>query len=223
MLAPHQMSAPAVFFGGAPVKVAFEKFASADGRRLRLEIEPGTFLVANAGAVLARVQDIVSTGAREFLKLDSGMTEILRGNPPTGFVRTGTIPNQQLSRGIAVDLDRRLADAFGDAPGLGLQLRGEVGPADGAALREVRRWGTEVAKVEVMLNNDAVSNLIRKSKTFQIPSVITTSRESGMQSMDSATRNAREMVDRLTLYMNKVRQAAITREIIEVVSGASAT
>jgi F-type H+-transporting ATPase subunit gamma len=41
-----------------------------------------------------------------------------------------------------------------------------------------------------------------------------------MQSMDSATRNAREMVDRLTLYMNKVRQAAITREIIEVVSGA---
>ena len=43
-----------------------------------------------------------------------------------------------------------------------------------------------------------------------------------MQSMDSATRNAKEMVDRLTLYMNKVRQAAITREIIEVVSGAQA-
>jgi F-type H+-transporting ATPase subunit gamma len=41
-----------------------------------------------------------------------------------------------------------------------------------------------------------------------------------MQSMDSATRNAKEMVERLTLYMNKVRQAAITREIIEVVSGA---
>lgn len=41
-----------------------------------------------------------------------------------------------------------------------------------------------------------------------------------MQSMDAATRNAKEMVDRLTLYMNKVRQAAITREIIEVVSGA---
>ncbi len=63
---------------GVPVKVAFEKFAAADGRKLRLEIEPGTFLVANAGAVLARVQDVVSTGARDFLKLDSGMTEILR-------------------------------------------------------------------------------------------------------------------------------------------------
>jgi len=39
--------------------------------------------------------------------------------------------------------------------------------------------------VEVMLNNDAVSNLIRKGRSFQIPSVIMTSREQGMQSMDS--------------------------------------
>ena len=43
-----------------------------------------------------------------------------------------------------------------------------------------------------------------------------------MTAMDSASRNAAEMIDQLTLYMNKVRQAAITREIIEVVSGAEA-
>jgi F-type H+-transporting ATPase subunit gamma len=43
-----------------------------------------------------------------------------------------------------------------------------------------------------------------------------------MTAMDSASRNASEMIDQLTLYMNKVRQAAITREIIEVVSGAEA-
>ena len=43
-----------------------------------------------------------------------------------------------------------------------------------------------------------------------------------MTSMDAATNNASEMIDRLTLYMNKVRQAAITKEIIEVVSGAGA-
>jgi F-type H+-transporting ATPase subunit gamma len=41
-----------------------------------------------------------------------------------------------------------------------------------------------------------------------------------MAAMDAASRNAGEMIDRLTLYMNKVRQAAITKEIIEVVSGA---
>jgi F-type H+-transporting ATPase subunit gamma len=41
-----------------------------------------------------------------------------------------------------------------------------------------------------------------------------------MAAMDAASKNASEMIDRLTLYMNKVRQAAITKEIIEVVSGA---
>ena len=43
-----------------------------------------------------------------------------------------------------------------------------------------------------------------------------------MTAMDAATKNSGEIIDTLTLYMNKVRQAAITREIIEVVSGASA-
>jgi F-type H+-transporting ATPase subunit gamma len=41
-----------------------------------------------------------------------------------------------------------------------------------------------------------------------------------MTAMDAATSNATELIDRLTLHMNKVRQAAITKEIIEVVSGA---
>ena len=43
-----------------------------------------------------------------------------------------------------------------------------------------------------------------------------------MTAMDSATTNAAEMIDKLTLYMNRVRQASITKEIIEVVSGAAA-
>src|SRR5438270_348148 len=43
-----------------------------------------------------------------------------------------------------------------------------------------------------------------------------------MTAMDAATRNSSDMLDSLTLYMNKIRQAAITREIIEVVSGAQA-
>ena len=43
-----------------------------------------------------------------------------------------------------------------------------------------------------------------------------------MAAMDTATRNAGEMIEALTLNMNRIRQAAITRELIEVVSGASA-
>ncbi len=42
-----------------------------------------------------------------------------------------------------------------------------------------------------------------------------------MTAMDSATRNASELIDRLTLEMNKIRQAAITKELIEIVSGAA--
>jgi len=42
-----------------------------------------------------------------------------------------------------------------------------------------------------------------------------------MTAMDAATRNARELIDKLTLQMNKIRQASITKEIIEIVSGAA--
>lgn len=44
-----------------------------------------------------------------------------------------------------------------------------------------------------------------------------------MTAMDSATRNASELIDKLTLNMNKVRQASITKELIEIVSGAAST
>jgi len=43
-----------------------------------------------------------------------------------------------------------------------------------------------------------------------------------MVAMEAATKNASEVIDKLTLLMNRVRQASITREIIEIVSGASA-
>ncbi len=43
-----------------------------------------------------------------------------------------------------------------------------------------------------------------------------------MTAMDSATRNAGEVLDKLTLHLNRVRQASITTEIIEIVSGAAA-
>ncbi len=47
-----------------------------------------------------------------------------------------------------------------------------------------KKDGGRVLAAEVMINTDAVQNLIRKGKTFQLPSVVSTSREVGMQSMD---------------------------------------
>ncbi|MGC8809959.1 MAG: F0F1 ATP synthase subunit gamma, partial [bacterium] len=43
-----------------------------------------------------------------------------------------------------------------------------------------------------------------------------------MTAMENATKNAAEMIDKLTLFYNKVRQASITKELIEIVSGAEA-
>ena len=67
---------------GAAVLPDFEAFAARTGRELRLEVEPGTYLVAQAGAIVASVIDVVDTGAGgyRFVKIDSGMTELLRPN-----------------------------------------------------------------------------------------------------------------------------------------------
>jgi len=58
----------------------FVEFHRRHGRKLRLEIEPGTYLTANAGALICSVIDVVDTGADGygFLKVDSGMTEVIR-------------------------------------------------------------------------------------------------------------------------------------------------
>jgi diaminopimelate decarboxylase len=60
----------------------FEDFAKRHGRELHLEIEPGTYLVANAGWIIASVIDVMDTGegGYRFVKTDTGMTELLRPN-----------------------------------------------------------------------------------------------------------------------------------------------
>lgn len=65
---------------GAPVKKAFEQLHAQTGRKIQLEIEPGTFLVANTCSLVSTVQDMTDTGTSgyRFLKLDSGMTDLLR-------------------------------------------------------------------------------------------------------------------------------------------------
>lgn len=60
---------------GEPVARAFEKFARKTGVPLRLEIEPGTFLFANSGAIIANVEDIKRTPKYTFVIMNAGMTE----------------------------------------------------------------------------------------------------------------------------------------------------
>jgi diaminopimelate decarboxylase len=58
----------------------FEEFYAKHGRKLHLELEPGTYLVANAGAIVCSIIDVVDTGAKgyNFIKTDTGMTEVIR-------------------------------------------------------------------------------------------------------------------------------------------------
>jgi diaminopimelate decarboxylase len=65
---------------GEHVRDELLAFHDRDGRALHLEIEPGTYLVANAGTVVATCVDVVDTGRDGYLfaKLDAGMTEVTR-------------------------------------------------------------------------------------------------------------------------------------------------
>eukprot|EP00938_MAST-03A_sp_MAST-3A-sp1_P004213 g4213.t1 len=64
---------------GEHIKRSFELFQEeTGGRELHLEIEPGNYLCTSAGALVCTIQDVTSTSRYDFLKLDSGMTEILR-------------------------------------------------------------------------------------------------------------------------------------------------
>lgn len=84
---------------GQPVTEAFKTFKEENGgRELKLEIEPGTYLVAMAGALVSTVQDkVLTTGpdGHVFLKLDAGMTDLLRPSlygavhPITVFPQSG--------------------------------------------------------------------------------------------------------------------------------------
>src|SRR5688572_20778203 len=65
---------------GGHVRRELAAFQETEGRALHLEIEPGTYLVANGGAVVASCIDVVDTGPDGYLfaKLDTGMTEVTR-------------------------------------------------------------------------------------------------------------------------------------------------
>ena len=81
-------------------------------------------------------------------------------------------------------------------------------------------YGYEPDKMEML---ETLLTLIFKMEIFQASAHSSASEEGArMTSMDSATRNARDMISKLTLKYNGIRQSAITKELIEIISGAEA-
>jgi len=101
-------------------------------------------------------------------------------------------------------------------------------PADTAeADEEARKFGT--AEVDYIYEQPAeelfaglIPQYVFAMLFHAMAESVAAEQAARMTAMDSATNNASDMIDSLTLTMNRVRQAAITKEIIEIVSGAAA-
>jgi F-type H+-transporting ATPase subunit gamma len=104
----------------------------------------------------------------------------------------------------------------------------DIEPADTAeAEEEAKKFGTEsVDYIYEQPPSDLFAGLLPQYIFAMLFHAMTESvaaeHAARMTAMDSASNNASDMIDSLTLHMNRVRQAAITKEIIEIVSGAAA-
>jgi diaminopimelate decarboxylase len=110
---------------GAHVRQELLGFRERHGRALRLEIEPGTFLVASAGAVVATCVDVVDTGRDGYLfaKLDTGMTEVTRpslygAQHPIDVLAAGREPAEVVFVGPCCESGDILTPAPGDPEAL---------------------------------------------------------------------------------------------------------
>jgi F-type H+-transporting ATPase subunit gamma len=107
--------------------------------------------------------------------------------------------------------------------------RGDVDQAPGETLAPIPPGGDERSQIDYLYQPSAqeiFNQLLPRYIEVQVYRALLESNAAffaaQMTAMDTATKNSADMIGSLTLYMNKVRQAAITREIIEVVSGAEA-
>lgn len=170
---------------GEPVKAKFEEFAAETGREIQLEVEPGTFLVANACALLSRVQDTVSTGADgyEFIKLDTGMTELLRpsiygAQHPISLLQAAPAETQEdyVVVGHCCESGDILTPAPGD-PELLAERRlpaasiGDFCVIDGAGAyassMTPKHYNSYPEAAEVMLQADGTPRLIRRRQKLE--------------------------------------------------------
>lgn len=181
MVPENSMSFQTAF---GPVKEAFEQFAADTGRRLGMEIEPGTYLAANSCVLLARVNDIVDTGADgyRFLKLDASMTELVRpmmygarhpirllgksGGPTTPYVVVGTCCESgdifTPAEGDPEQIDTVLLPEARRGDYLAVMGAGAYGAAMSA-----KNYNSRPACAEVMILSDGSSRLITRAQEIE--------------------------------------------------------
>jgi diaminopimelate decarboxylase len=171
---------------GLPVKKAFEQLFEKTGRQIHLEIEPGTFLVANAGCLISSIIDVVSTGgpqATVFYKVDSGMTEILRpslygSQHPIHVLPLADQASEQLAMVVGHNCESGdiLTCASGDAEKLAprnfpVAEPGDLCVIEGAgaycASMSAKNYNSFPEAAEVWLDEASKAHLIRERQTLE--------------------------------------------------------
>ncbi len=163
---------------GAHVRAELEAFRARDGRALHLEIEPGTYLVARAGAVVATCVDVVDTGRDGFLfaKLDAGMTEVTRpslygAQHPVDVLAEGRDPAAVVFVGPCCESGDILTPAPGDPEALGPRWVPRPEPGDLVVIGGAGAYCAAMSTInynsypqapEVMLEPDGSLRLLRR-------------------------------------------------------------
>ncbi|HWP66189.1 MAG TPA: diaminopimelate decarboxylase [Candidatus Limnocylindria bacterium] len=167
---------------GAHVRQEFLDFRDRTGRALDLEIEPGTYLVANAGVVVATCIDVVDTGSSGYLfaKLDAGMTEVTRpalygAQHPIEVVASGRPTAEVVFVGPCCESGDVLTPAPGDPEGLAPRPvpRPAIGDAvviGGAgaycAAMAIANYNSYPQAPEVLRRQDGTLTLVRRRQTL---------------------------------------------------------
>jgi diaminopimelate decarboxylase len=165
------------------VRSELEGFRAREGRELKLELEPGTFLVAESGAVVATCVDVVDTGRDGYLfaKLDTGMPEVARpalygAQHPIHVLASGRPQADVVFVGPCCESGDILTPAPGDPEALGPRTvpRPEIGDlvvVGGAgaycAGMAMINYNSYPQAPEVMLEPNGTLRLLRKRQAFE--------------------------------------------------------
>jgi diaminopimelate decarboxylase len=167
---------------GDHVRRELEAFRDRDGRALHLEIEPGTYLVANGGSVVATCMDVVDTGrdGYAFAKLDTGMPEVTRpslygAQHPITVVAEGRPQADVVFVGPCCESGDILTPAPGDPEALAPRKvarpqAGDLVVVGGAgaycAAMSTINYNSYPQAPEVMLEPDGTLRLLRRRQTL---------------------------------------------------------
>jgi len=168
---------------GVHVRDELLDFERRHGRALRLEIEPGTYLVAQAGAVVATCIDVVDTGRDGycFAKLDTGMTEVTRpslygAQHPIDVLASGREPAEVIFVGPCCESGDILTPAPGDPEALAPRWVprpriGDLVVVGGAgaycAAMSTINYNSYPQAPEVMLEPDGMLRLLRRRQSLE--------------------------------------------------------